>query len=137
MTSSLARDCCDHDGCAAFSADAVSRLICNPCGVVHDYDFRDCENQTIIAMPLGHPRSNHILHAFHQIQSCVEHVDYDISLEDEMMDHPHHGGGSLRMTCLASRPVFIKVKRKRCEVSGRRVGKKSYTTSPTRLLTND
>ena len=110
MTSSLARDCYDHDGYAAFSADAVSRLICDPCGVVHDYDFRDCENQMIIAMQLGHPRWNHILHAFHQIQSCVEHVDYDISLGGEMMDHRHHGGGSLRMTCLASRPVLRRLR---------------------------
>ena len=39
VTSSLARECCAHDGCVAFSAaDApVSRLmICDPCVVGHE-----------------------------------------------------------------------------------------------------
>ena len=105
VTSSLARECCAHDGCVAFSAaDApVSRLmVCDPCVVGHEYDCLDFENQMIVAMPLGHPRWNRIHRVLcHQIQSHVENdVDYDMTLEDEMKDG-HHGDGSLRMTCLA------------------------------------
>ena len=56
----------------------------------------------IVAMPLGHPRWNRIHHVlFHQIQSHVENdVDWDMTLEDEMKDG-HHGGGGQMMTCLA------------------------------------